>query len=248
MSSENLFFNTARIAKTVEVARHFIAANKPIFLLYDDPELKLQVAGGKLDVGPLDFKRLTVWANADLGDEGKAALSRSVIYHRSASCADLVFENFPFNALLTYPEAVNSYVKDTAVYIGDHTGGRLKALQQVAFPLEIYYTSKNYPLTLAGKPPRQPERPAFYGQYRMTLGLQDSRHKKLRWFTGRLFHALSAGVPSVVPDDSFLAEWFTPISHWEHAWNNRADAYAQAIQLIYAQQQQITSLLDHHGL
>lgn len=49
-------------------------------------------------------------------------------------------------------------------------------------------------------PPPQPMRHSVYKQFVGMLGMSDAKHKRLGWRTGRVQHAVAAGIPALVED------------------------------------------------
>lgn len=257
VSNKNVFQNYKVIAESVEILNR---ATCPVILLWDDPELKMDIHTSirsplpRLEMKSRDYE---VWVNAEYipGNEDKLERTLFPVCGRVPH-GKTHFKFFPFGALLKYEASPSVYKYDDLVYVGGHSGGRLKQLEFINkwVILSIYYSSKSYPIPINGEPPRQPERKAFYGQYLANLGLQDSLHKKLGWHTGRCFHALAGGIPSIVEQDSVLAKYFTGgnleniIKGKQFIHENRASEYHKSICKVRALSDVISINLKSHGL
>ena len=86
-------------------------------------------------------------------------------------------------------------------------------------------------------PPSQEERSSFYRQFAYCLGMNDNKHKKLGWNTGRIFHALASGIP--VLHENMWKE--------ELKEDRKTLWYAQSLIFDIAHQQCLDKL-NEHGL
>lgn len=203
LSAPNLLFQYDTIKMTVEMIVKFQDLGVPVIFLWDDPEMKLKISNATEKSSfknlSLHLKNCIVWANA-LGE--KEELSKAFYYPHGFEIENFTIEFAPFFALLDYPEHASTFTKPKAIYLGNKSGGRKKILKRITSETTDIITEKE-------ETPKQNERKKFYSQYLFNLGISDKVHKQLKWFTGRMFHALAAGIPSVVEEGNFLSSHFS---------------------------------------
>ena len=152
----------------------------PVVFLCDDPDL--WAPADVLEIGP---ERWRIWANASKA-EGPELPTRDV----------------PFGALLPIREPDDVWQIPRLAYIGRLEGRRSQVGQADARALAIYGRAKEWPgYALAGQPPEQAYRADLYRAHVGVLGLADAKHRRTGWRTGRVSHAISAGVPVTVAAD-----------------------------------------------
>lgn len=159
----------------IDFSNEILKSGKAIFIL-DDPDLM-----------PKDIFGAPVWVNA----EAEACQKK---WH--VPC-----ETFPVYALQDMKPSKPH--NRGVVYYGGTSGGREKLLVKymVLIPeLEIYGDQKDYKHMKPKEPPTQSERADFYSNFMACLNVTDGVHKKLKWNTGRKFHAIMAGCPVVEED------------------------------------------------
>ena len=253
MSNENVLQNYKVIAESMGIMN---TVKCPIILLWDDPAITLKIRQPQeLPKIKMEKMNFTVFINAEaeLGDVDWPSFFAPEVRENIGT---VKFEFFPFGALLTQLEIADNPEKDSLVYIGGHGGGRLKDLEiiRAQLPLEIFYKQTSYPYELHGEAPRQPERLNFYRKYMCNLGLQDSTHKRLKWHTGRCFHALAAGIPSLVDKNSVLAKYFTPCDFdrtndgYDYVRTVRRQAVENSRRALTGLNQIINLTLEKYGL
>lgn len=172
----NKMFFGNQIAETHRLATHAISAGAKVAYLIDDPEL----------IDP-KLPCTEVWANCQNVELLQAKLSAPVF-------------TFPFHGFLPIARPRPDYA-DRVVYLGADSGGRLERLRYAVnyIPKLTVYAKGNFKSTdfNVQPPPTQAERQLFYVTSRASLALADNQHLKLGWFTGRIYHSLSAGCPVV---------------------------------------------------
>ena len=151
---------------------------KDTILILDDPDLF-----PKKD--PFIYK--DVWVNAE---DPEACAARF-----GQPCT-----SFPVYGLQT-PQEYSETHNGKAVYYGGSScsRGRKAAALKVALEdkLDIYGAQKEYKEMTVLEPPKQVDRKNFYRQYGACINFNDNLHKQLKWNTGRKFHSILAGTPTV---------------------------------------------------
>ena len=111
--------------------------------------------------------------------------------------------DFPFSALLPYREPLSLGYSRNFVYSG-RPNGRKAQINSFRFAsgglVDIYGRQEEwleYGVAVSGGSPKQSERHSFYQSKLACLAISDTKHKRLRWRTGRAFHALHSGCPVV---------------------------------------------------
>jgi uncharacterized protein YceK len=113
--------------------------------------------------------------------------------------------DMPFSSLMDAQEPAKAFDKSALVYIGRPLGRG---------PIVRYLIANKAPWKVYGKQaewdefgifvstaPDQPKRAEFYAGQLGSLVLADKKHKEMGWRTGRAFHAVMAGCPSIIEAD-----------------------------------------------
>lgn len=169
----------------IEYTKKLIEAEQgKIIFICDDPELF-----PKLNPFYIDH----YWVNA----ENELACSK----HFGVPC-----ESFPFYGLQETQSFASEH-NEKVVYYGGTSQGREERLSKyrVFLPLEVYGKQKDFKDINPLPPPSQEERASFYRKFKYCLGMTDNKHRKLGWNTGRIYHAIAAGVP-VLHEDKWIEE------------------------------------------
>lgn len=164
----------------IDYSNKILQSKKAIFIL-DDPDLM-----------PKNIFGADVWVNADAYECAKKWKIHGI-------------SSFPIYGLqnIRKPSEIHN---GKIVYYGGTSGGREKLLRQyqTLLPnLEIYGDKKDYKHIIPKEPPSQVERAKFYSQFMACLSVTDPLHKKLKWNTGRKYHAILAGCP-VIEEDVYM--------------------------------------------
>lgn len=261
ISHHNLLFNYDSVAVTVQILNE-VNGQCPIIFLYDDPALKIDIWRKDMPSLSLNLDKAVMFVNADLEGDLPDALAQRMFYWKAIAIKEIVMEKFPIAGILEYQPPTQTSIFDFAerqglVYIGGASGGRGKKLlaMREKVPLKVFYSSgKKHPFPLDGDAPKQTERSAFYARFSANLGLADTMHKKYRWYTGRFFHALRAGTPSLIEEDNPLAEWFVPFNanniqeQYEYIQNHSVEAVEKAQKLIPQLKSTLLLTLQKYGL
>lgn len=243
MSNHNLLHNYKDVAESVRILNEVTC---PVYVLWDDPELEFHIWSNKMNDLWIKKDKITVFANCENIEGNEDYLEGLIYYKQHIEVKETKFEFFPIVSLLNYEDHSFSkaeQIKMKVVYLGGPSGGRkaeiLKLRQHI--PIEVYYNTKSWPIPIDGEAPLQVERLNFYSSFIANIGLQDHKHKKLGWLTGRCFHALMAGTPSLVPEDSNLAKYFTTYNH-ENIQDKLEDCMTDRDELVERQKAKISGL------
>lgn len=259
MSNHNLLHNYEAIAETVNMMNE---CGCPVFILWDDPELKIDTHRNKYPLPKLKLDEAIIFVNAEYIEPDSDAASRALFRRTSCTVGKPVFEFFPIVSIMEYntlkesPNTLPFWDIEDCIYIGGTSGGRDKVLQgiQSVIPLTIFSEYKGDLLKVAGQRPPQNERRNCYSNFATNLGLQDKKHKRLGWLTGRCFHALSAGTPSLVEADSNLAKYFTPYTldnlagQLEMCKAQREECVQESIKKVLTLKKQLLLTLEKYGM
>lgn len=241
MSNHNLFHNYDTVKESVELLAR---VNCPIYILWDDPELELHIWSSKFNEFFINKDKVVVFTNAENISGNEDELLKAIYYKPHIDIKETVFEFFPIVGLLDYG-ARNSRAaffprKQELVYLGGGSGGRSPKLLAIKeqVPLKIFYHAKNYTFPIDGDAPLQVNRLEFYAEYAANLGIQDKKHDTFGWLTGRGFHALMAGTPTLVEEHSNLAKYFPTYNmqnlaeKFQYVCDNRETVIADSINKI----------------
>lgn len=127
--------------------------------------------------------------------------------------------DFPFSSLQEPLDPSAIYQKDHFVYVGrpNGRGPAIKGLLAENVPFLAYAKEKewtDFPQVKVLTPPNQPQRAEFYRAQLASLVLADSKHKRMGWRTGRAYHAVMAGCPSIIESShEYLLSDFTSFEH-----------------------------------
>ncbi len=254
MSAHNPIFNHKDMAETLKILN---VAECPIIWIIDDPELKVELRSEFFPEGPLKIPNLHLWINAAIPESTLSIFcSQQFVATANVEIGAFHARYFPAHALLDYGDFDGEHSNLTPVYVGSFGEGKGAILKELSSKakIQIYTKDKKATLLASGMPPRQPERRKFYSQFALNLGLQGRKHKRLCWNTGRIFHALAAGTPSLVEQDSSLAGYFPAIdvqnfpAQIHDVIANRPRHLATAMELIEHEKHLIHNLFTTYGL
>lgn len=207
-----------------ETARYIQRHKGPIVFLCDDPEM----LGGCFDPRTISlfaqktYRRWTLWLNTPYST---SHLSKHLRFPRDARVVDA-----PFASLLATNLKPRTQYLPKLIYSGRGTGGREARLVELSrsTPIQLFGRIKEWAkLTPTADAPPQVDRHKLYAQYTGCLALADRQHKMTGWRTGRAYHALRAGIPTLVESDhEVLAQSFsvfhTPqeVDHLRRTWQD----------------------------
>lgn len=214
--SNNKVFYGDDITYTEELMSYNGEFEKKIIFICDDPELF-----PKLNPFFVDH----YWVNAD----NELACSK----HFGVSC-----ESFPFYGLQEVRRFAGEH-NGKVVYYGGTSQGREERLSKykVLLPIEVYGKEKDYKTINPKAPPSQEERSDFYRSFAYCLGMQDNKHRKLGWNTGRIYHAIASGIP-VLFEDSWREDIKKP----------RGTLWGEQVGKIVEAKNRCIKKLEEHGL
>jgi hypothetical protein len=241
--SNNERFNGKDLDRTREMVDQHAG---PIVFICDDPDLPYLWK----TVG--DGTKWSMWMNATRPQPFGGCPP-------SVRCYDA-----PFAALLPDPKPVSHEHTDRLVYMGRALGRKstMKKILEAQLPLDIFSNPKDwkdYPVQVH-EPPTQVERSNFYGTKLGCLVLADNKHKELGWRTGRAYHALYAGCPSVVEADhpaliegGFVAfrdvEGLLQVAaRWKSDEGARVDAWKSALPSVHQDRARMQKLFREFDL
>lgn len=185
--SRNKAFYGSQIEETLQlIKRH---RGEYIFLC-DDPDLPFLWE----ELDSIDEKRWTVWHNAVRPQAfGKMPTNLRVL--------DMPFSSIQLSVAENKIECSTDYQKTHLVYIGRPDGRKSAFIDLIAQGVPFKVHGRQAEWSELGvkthESPDQPQRANFYARQLGSLCIADSKHKILRWRTGRAFHAIMAGCPAV---------------------------------------------------
>jgi hypothetical protein len=211
----NYLFNKKEIDKTIALIKNHTGR---IVHINDDPILVPPLAGRGEErgaFGQLVDARWSIWLNAKVD---KLDFHKALHLDPSIPVLD-----FPVASMLTEGATYSETKIPRLIYLGNCQDSRWKVLKQVVdagIPLDIAATTSVDEGLTGGNiidPPGQSQRRAFYSQYLGCLAITDKKHKKWQWRTGRAYHSLMAGIPSLVEaeHEALIEDGFTPFSSIE---------------------------------
>jgi hypothetical protein len=214
--SNGLFFG-----KDLHRTRVLIEAHKgKIVFICDDPDLFFPWK----DYPNEDWSRWSAWLNAVEPSEEAMKLPKGCRAY-----------DFPFSALLPYREPLLEGYSSNFVYSG-RPNGRKAQINTFQFAsgglVDVYGRQEEwseYGVTVSGGSPKQSERHSFYQTKLGCLAISDSKHKRLRWRTGRAYHALHSGCPVACEDGAEGIQFAQKVSSFDslkalrECWQSPAD-------------------------
>jgi hypothetical protein len=184
--------------KEIEETKRIIKKyNCPFFFILDDPDIIPKL---------YEFdKQFTVLINSNINEEKRYLFN----YHFFQGSKNISIEPFPVHSLMEIKEYKENSI-EFPVYYGNSSGGRLKVLESLMFyeKILVYGKQKNFNFKVNENIPTQPERSKFYQQFLYSIALSDNKHKIWEWNTGRAFHSIIAGVPTVFEGNNPLSKKF----------------------------------------
>lgn len=182
--SVNRLFHAKALLETQEIINR---KHGRVVFLCDDPDMPMPWG---MVHHPQNWE---MWANA-------WSCSGLGSYHPSS----VPVKDFPFSSLQE-PRSPSAAEDDAFCYIGRPNGREkvFRAIYNAQVPFQVYGKPKEWlDLGLVALPgPTQVERSNFYNRRFACLGIADSKHKRLGWRTGRMYHAALAGCPVAVEAD-----------------------------------------------
>lgn len=181
-------WNQDDIQETVKLVQ---AHKGPVVFLCDDPEMLygcLEPRALRL-LNQKNFSRWSLWLNTPLPQPD--------VQQRLPGCK-VVDAHY---AALIKPRPYGSFTRRAAVYMGRGGDGREALLEQIhtQVPIHVYGKQKEWTrIQVFDEPPSQVDRGNVYAQYPVSVCVTDREHKRLGWRTGRAYHSLLAGVPTLV--------------------------------------------------
>ncbi len=185
--SANKSFYGEDIAQTIKYVNHF---HGPKIFINDDPDLSFfwkEIT---------NFKNWSCWFNC---------LNPIPLDHQPR---DIPIYDMPFSSAQIPIKPLRVYDTDKLVYIGRPVG-RSKAVKDLItnqVPWVVYGRQDEWDQfgVFVKDPPTQPERADFYASKLGSICLADKKHKSMRWRTGRAYHSIIAGCPTIVEESHDL--------------------------------------------
>ena len=160
-----------------------------IIFLCDDPDLMFPFK--KIDE---DYSRWTILLNTPTPQ-----LCRDILHiPDKAEILDYPFHHGMHKMGITTPK------NKKIIYMGS-----LKNRKSQAFLLDSKHITS---ITEKQDTPHQFQRYNYYRNFFASLCLYDKKHEKTNWRTGRAYHALSAGIPTLAMEGSIGLGWCYPVS------------------------------------
>lgn len=169
--------------------------------------------------------------------------------------------DLPFSSLQAYSLPKSSYQNEKLVYIG-RPGGRGETIRNLLVdqaPWRVFGKQAEWDAwgVMVRPAPDQPKRKEFYADQIGCLALADSKHKTTGWRTGRAYHAMLAGCPSLIEADHVCLNGFPKFSSIDevkktfHRWrdsNLRLEDWQRQISYNQADIHIAEETLKAHGL